>query len=276
MKFLLSVARVEVNATNRKGMTPMDILVQRRTDTRDAQMEEFLIGVGGLQSTESASVRRDVHGASTMPPSQPPCSSMDMQKEIGKAKHVKDKTDWLDKKQSAMMVVATLIASMAFQVGVNPPDEIWKNVDNNTWAMQSSDGVRYYLTVLYVYLKKYARFYMVNTIGFIASLSIIFLLMSGLPLKNRAVIWVLMVITWIAITATALTYTVMVILLTPDEHKEFSQTVIGITVIVWIALMALLLFGHTVPLLFKMVKGIFRFLCRRRRRRPAGITETLN
>ncbi|KAL0429407.1 UNVERIFIED_CONTAM: hypothetical protein Sradi_0566700 [Sesamum radiatum] len=99
---------------------------------------------------------------------------------------------------------------------------------------------------------------MVNTTSFIASLSIIFLLMSGLPIKGRAFMWILMVMTWIAITAIALTYAVSVILLTPSAQEDSTRNVLGITVFIWICQITLLLLGHTLRLIVKMMKVVIR------------------
>ncbi|KAK2994034.1 hypothetical protein RJ640_018791, partial [Escallonia rubra] len=41
-------------------------------------------------------------------------------------KFLKKQDDWLEKQRSALMVAASLIATMAFQVGVNPPCGVWQ------------------------------------------------------------------------------------------------------------------------------------------------------
>ncbi|XWS17454.1 hypothetical protein CRYUN_Cryun33cG0069300 [Craigia yunnanensis] len=43
-------------------------------------------------------------------------------KPIVKHKH----TDWLDRKRSALMVVASLIATVAFQAAITPPGGVWQ------------------------------------------------------------------------------------------------------------------------------------------------------
>lgn len=250
MELLLSMTGIEVNLKNLKGMTAMDILVERRTDTREAQMEEFLVHAGALQSKGGATfvhmTKRNMHGGSTM----------DLRKNK-KEKHV-DKADWLEKKQSAIMVVATILASMAFQVGVDPPDEVKEM--NGFWP----SGM----------LGKCMHFYIVNTIGFIASLSIIFLLMSGLPLKNRVVIRFLLMITWVSITATAMTYTGMLITLTTKNQISENYPAIPIIILVWICLTIIILLAHTLRLLVKMVKWMLKLL---RRMRPSTRDhQTLN
>ncbi|XP_051143873.1 ankyrin repeat-containing protein BDA1-like [Andrographis paniculata] len=273
-EFLLSLDTIEVNATSSSGTTAMDILIKRKIDSRDIKMEEILKNAGALGTRPETIIdpprlvdtQKNPYGAISEYPKNPILLSP---KEFQKL--IKKSDDWLDKKRSAMMVVATLIASMAFQVGINPPANVWENNTKTTTSARPGD-VQYYLTKIYVYLKKYAPFYIVNTAGFIASLSIIFLLMSGLPLKNRVSMWALMVITWIAITAIAVTYTVSLILNTPDNKKSSIYSIIGITVFVWICLMALLVFGHTLRLLFKTVKMFVKVL-RPIRKKPRRLVQ---
>ncbi|KAH6761350.1 ankyrin [Perilla frutescens var. frutescens] len=39
---------------------------------------------------------------------------------------MKQHSDWLERTKSTLMIVATLIATMTFQVGVNPPGGVWQ------------------------------------------------------------------------------------------------------------------------------------------------------
>lgn len=79
-----------------------------------------------------------------------------------------------------------------------------------------------------------------------------------------------MVITWLAITALALVYTVAIIVLTPSEEQNSVSYVIGYTVVVWLLLMGLLLLGHTIRLFLRMVKKLRKAMRRRRTVLAAG------
>ncbi|PIN00231.1 26S proteasome regulatory complex, subunit PSMD10 [Handroanthus impetiginosus] len=152
------------------------------------------------------------------------------------------------------------------EYGQIDPEKVFSQTNSDIHA-NNSEGAEHYLTIIYDYLKKYVQFYMINTVSFIASLSIIFLLMSGLPIRHKIFMWILTVITWIAITATTLTYTVTLILMTPDARENSTITsVIGITVFVWICLMTLLLVGHTIRLFVKTIKMLVKPCFPRRRR----------
>ncbi|KAL2545080.1 hypothetical protein Fot_14313 [Forsythia ovata] len=106
------------------------------------------------------------------------------------------------------MVVASLIATMAFQVVVNPPSEVWKDTITPDSQSNPATDIHYagYSILAHNYPTAYVLILIANTTGFIASLSIILLIMSGLPIWRRIFMSILMVITWIAITALQLTY----------------------------------------------------------------------
>ncbi|KAH6761353.1 hypothetical protein C2S52_007909 [Perilla frutescens var. hirtella] len=80
--------------------------------------------------------------------------------------------------------------------------------------------------------------------------------------------WILMVITWIAITAIAIYYAITVAVVTPDANmmkvKEPIMWVIVIMIYGWLILMALLLIAHTIRMILKLVKKIRKAFRRRR------------
>ncbi|GER35413.1 ankyrin repeat family protein [Striga asiatica] len=208
--FLTSVCGLEVNAPNLNRMTPSDILIRTKPDPlRDPQIQECL-------------------GNGPTPAARNPVQH----------------EHWLEQKRNSLMVVASLIATMAFQVGVNPPSGVWQD--------DGGPHVAGYAILAHNYPGSYVRFYGVNTTGLVASLSIILLLVSGLPLRRRLFVWALMVMTWVAITAVALAYVFAIFALTPTEQEKSILYVVGWYVIVWAVLMALLLVSHTIRLMVKL------------------------
>lgn len=102
----------------------------------------------------------------------------------------------------------------------------------------------------------YQRYLIANTIGFMASLSVIILLISGLPLRKKGLMWILMFIMWIAVSATAYTYGMSISVFTPESQEEPLANVLGISVFIWIGLMALLFLIHTIRLMAKAVRKL--------------------
>ncbi|KAL7158337.1 hypothetical protein ABFS83_02G136100 [Erythranthe nasuta] len=250
-EYLLSlIGIIDLNVVNVAGMRPMDILIQRRTDSSDLEIEESLKRAGAFVGASSFHKTTPKRGLVSSSPQKDLTTNVMILNKL-----LNEREDWLERKRSGLMVVASLIATMAFQAGVNPPTNVWKEIQ--TPDTRNSKDLRHYLTKAINYLKNSERFYLINTTSFIASLSIILLLMSGLPLKF---VWVLMVVTWIAITAIALSYTVAVIISTPLDKKETIDAMVGITVFAWICLMALLLVGHTLRLIVKMIRVLFNLV----------------
>lgn len=131
------------------------------------------------------------------------------------------------------MVVASLTATTAFQVGANPP------------------GGSDYVPILGV-----------NSASFIASLSIIMLLVSGLPLRRRFFILVLMVIMWIAIAPTTLTYSFSV--LASMREWILRVEIIKVGIFVWMGFMGLIYVGQTIRLALRTNCCVRKIVKRRR------------
>ncbi|TXG61835.1 hypothetical protein EZV62_013198 [Acer yangbiense] len=88
--------------------------------------------------------------------------------------------DWLEKKRSVSMVVASLIATVTFQAGLNPPCGVRQETGYS--VLYDRHRVAYILFLAY------------NTTGFVSSLSIILLLISGLPVRRKCFVWILMMV----------------------------------------------------------------------------------
>ncbi|KAL1562070.1 hypothetical protein AAHA92_04689 [Salvia divinorum] len=266
-ELLLSIPGIEVEAANSSGMTPSHILMQRlHPDTRDLHIHDSLTRAGAVLPHLPPQINH-----------LRPCHDRNLEK---KTKSVRSQGDWLDKQRSALMVVASLIATMAFQFAVTPPPPVWTSGTSSRASDDNPRAVMYYVRRAGDYLKDGERFYTVTTASFIASLSIILLLMSGLPLNNRVVVWLLMIITWVAISGLAFSYTVSVLMQTPPSKEKYIYAMFAITVFAWNCLVSLLLIGHTIrfivmvlKMFVKMIKLVVRFLSVRRRRRPVSAAQ---
>ncbi|XP_052180583.1 ankyrin repeat-containing protein ITN1-like [Diospyros lotus] len=167
-----------------------------------------------------------------------------------KAKQV-NQIEWLSKKQDALMVVASLIATMAFQAGVSPPGGVWQDNSpaNSTNSHRAGEAV-----MAYNYPDSYPLFLHANTIGFVASVSTILFLVTGLPFKKKLFMWIMVLIMWLTVTSMAFTYAFSITVITPKKDRGPLSNAISIGVIVWCGVMAVLLAAHTIHLLDRWLK----------------------
>ncbi|XP_010278879.1 PREDICTED: uncharacterized protein LOC104612916 [Nelumbo nucifera] len=226
-------------------------------------MEEALRGAGALRFRDIPPTTHH-HTTSTHPIVQIPLAAQhddqvihERQQDFKLWKKPQNHEDWVEKKRGTLMVVASLIATMAFQAGINPPGGVWQE-NNEDISQLAGTSV-----MADMYSDVFHEFINFNTAGLIASLSIILLLISGLPMRHRIIVWILMVTMWVAITAMALTYIKSLdALALESEYGMLCKLKIGI--IVWLSLMGLLLLVHTVRLLKRGLKKLVKLLRRRR------------
>ena len=133
INYLLSSTSIEVNAVNLNGCTASDILAQSRREVQDMEISELLRHAGAAKAKNISFSAYEFRSSRTRSMSSDADDQNRVPCPIGKNcnEFNKKKDDWLDKQQSALMVVASLIATMAFQAGVSPPGDVWG--DNSTY-----------------------------------------------------------------------------------------------------------------------------------------------
>ncbi|MBA0838651.1 hypothetical protein Goarm_004452, partial [Gossypium armourianum] len=185
IKFLIRREEVDKNCKNKDGFKALDLLSQN-------QIDEFA-------NDESLS---DVIRNNILSSKQEP----DQSNAIPKSK--RSNVDWLERKCHNLILAASLLANMAFHAAVNPPSGVWQDNDTSHRAGH------------YVFAdtnpNTYTQFLISNTFGFMASLIIIQLLISGLPIRRKLFKWVLMVVMSVAIAAMVFAYAVSLVPLTSD------------------------------------------------------------
>ncbi|KAF8401046.1 hypothetical protein HHK36_014349 [Tetracentron sinense] len=288
IKFLLSSTKVRVNALNVNGFTALDVLTHSPRDLKDMDIGDSLRGAGAQRASDMPKATRDTRvirsgNMSLLTQNRVPAQPSRSQGSSWE-KYLKRHETWLEKKRSSLMVVASLIATMAFQAGVTPPGGVWQDDGVCQAGVNPPGGVRQAgvnppvesqknsghtagsSVMAHKHPEIYPKFLGANTTGFVASLSIILLLISGLPLKSRIFMWILMVIMWIAISSMAETYLYSVLTVTPDQVAV--EYVTRTSIRVWTGVIGLLLLWNSIRLVIKVLRKFG--LLKRRVRGPSS------
>ncbi|XAR57592.1 hypothetical protein NMG60_11025786 [Bertholletia excelsa] len=258
IRYLLTRTAVQVSTRNAKGFTALDVLSHSPGDLRDMDIKECLHG-GGVPLAKSTTFISNTPSSNTLigNVAKVPSTTRNKPKEVKNDNEKKGKdqqpknhkhVDWLGRKRSALMVVASLLGTTAFQASISPPGGVWPSDytkdSNGTLAENPHEAGK--SVMAYKKPKEYAHFMICDTIAYLASFSIILIQVSGLPLRRRRWMWTQMVITWIAITAQALTYFISFLHMTPDRVEGTLFQVAKISLISWHTVMALVLGGNLV------------------------------
>lgn len=238
IKYLIQLDQVEVNALNKNSLTALDLLRQSPRDTRDMEIEHALLSSGALSAKDRDLIADEGKSHQRLSSLKKPVVTE------------RKPTDWLGRRRSALMVVASLIATVAFQAGLTPPGGVWEDdyyVDENGQVVSDPHSAGHSV-MAYQEPGVYGAFMILNTIAFLASLSIILLLVSGLPLNQRKWMWLQMVIMWVAISTQVATYFVTLRHISPGDMEGTLREVTEISVLTWLTLIAVVFIGNVIRL----------------------------
>ncbi|CAK7352854.1 unnamed protein product [Dovyalis caffra] len=263
ISFLILKTAIEVNAVNSSGFTALDIaLAQGRRSLKDVDIQDSLHQVGALSAEGFSSTvhRTEAVRAMNLQSNEHVIATLHSRL---RRKFRRRENHRLGEKRNALMIVASLIATMAFQAGISPPGGIWQDDLQQPIAHEAGRSI-----MADKFPDAYRWFVTHNTTAFVASLGVILLLISGLPFKWRFSMWILMVIMWVAITESTFTYLISIYCLSSrPQRKTYIVTVVVLSVVIY-GLLSILLLGHFVRLIPKIVKFATKFTTPRDRRIP--------
>ncbi|XP_027081719.1 ankyrin repeat-containing protein ITN1-like [Coffea arabica] len=205
IKYLLVNAGVEVNIKNANGKTTLDLLF-------------------GQGITKSSEVSRSLQEAGAL-------KAKDIRSPIDDRKL--KQLEWFDKSREALMVVAILIATMAFQAGISPPGGLWQD--------DLLEGPNPHTIGEAVMAQKHPKYYWLlirtNTIAFVSSLSTIILLIRGSSIPSKYFMPLLAFVMWLAIATIAITYGIAFVTVAPKgaRGRQLGNTsdILVILLMVW-------------------------------------------
>ncbi|CDP13438.1 unnamed protein product [Coffea canephora] len=228
IKYLLVNAGVEVNIKNANGKTALDLLFGQGV-TKSSEISSCLQEAGAMKAKEIRSPIDD-----------------------RKLKQL----EWFEKSREAIMVVAILIATMAFQAGISPPGGVWQ--------ADLLEGPNPHTIGEAVMAQKHPKYYWLliraNTIAFVSSLSTIILLIRGSSIPSKCLMPLLAFVMWLAIATIAMTYAIALVTVAPKgaRGRQLGNTseILVIVLMVWSGWMVTTL--YEINALFKKCLKIHR------------------
>ncbi|KAG8375715.1 hypothetical protein BUALT_Bualt10G0129300 [Buddleja alternifolia] len=232
IQYLVESTKIDVYARNSHGQTPMDIVVQSQPEERNLQIKSIL-----RLKYHNISYKTETH-----------------------------KMEWLTQRGAdAIMVMAVLIATVAYQAGVSPAGGIWQETltqDSNANPHRAGEAV-----MAYTHPQEYKNFLRSNTIAFFSSVTAILLMISGGPFTRKLYFWILIIIMWLTVISLSVSYAISIYVVTPTTVEKSMPRDLKIGVGVWFGSIGILFVGSRVKRLDKWLKekGITNWWTRRSR-----------
>ncbi|XVF49455.1 hypothetical protein PTKIN_Ptkin04bG0014000 [Pterospermum kingtungense] len=234
---------LEVNAVNKTGLTTLDVLEIFPSEAGDKEIADILQHAGAVRARDvmispipSHESQNEVLNHTR---TQPRCQRhTDKLVEYFKFKKGRDSPS---DARSALLVIAVLVATATFQVGLSPPGGTWQDnsspdQNNGTGLLGAhSAGESVMGTGSAVF---FALFVFFNSIGFSMSLYMINILTSKFPLQFELQVCML---------AMFFTYNTAMASIAPSGVKVFTIVITNV-------------FSAMTPLLTKLVKQLLKLL----------------
>ncbi|XP_041003884.1 serine/threonine-protein phosphatase 6 regulatory ankyrin repeat subunit B-like [Juglans microcarpa x Juglans regia] len=238
IKYLLSSSKIkgEANAINRIGNTALDVLELGHRDFKYLKIQDMLMAAGVRRS-------KDLNSPGLLPTTQrheraaqyinneghePATAAQSWFKKwwayfclCGWVKHFKrqGRSNWVVETRGTLMLVATVIATVTFQAGINPPGGVWQQ-----GCQDAKYGNYTHCTGKAIFSdinpNVYQFFLSFNTTSLVAALSVVLLITLGIPKRSKLFIWLLTLAMLIAVTFMLYTYFLAAYLVTSEAVTQ--------------------------------------------------------
>lgn len=199
---------LNVNAVNENGVTALEIVERMPKDVKTMEIKELLVSAGTLRAADQ-NVQAVEAAAETDK------DSKWVKKMWNKFTNFTIFQEKQEKRDNTLLVAASVIAAMSYQAAISPPggvsamDATEYSRDHNQF--DSPKYKRYHLDPAVSLLAYFNpnlsyTFWISNHISFMASLTVIFLYVSGATLKRRFFTWIIRAAMWITLTSMTIAY----------------------------------------------------------------------
>ncbi|XP_028752074.1 uncharacterized protein LOC114711812 [Neltuma alba] len=271
---------------NDMGLTAYDILKRNPKDFKTLEIQVML--------TDYSGIRAEKNGIHTHSHSSPPVARPKPQTRKKKRNcfikilkwiggWFKHKGDWVEEMRGNLSLVSTVIATITFQSLINPPggfiQQGLSQGSSNIEALKCTilpNNVSYCpgeALSSFSSQDMFLEYVIFNTISFISSLSVTLLLVSGVPMKNKALIWLLSIGMCITLTTLALAYLTALCMVMPNHllWNKAGWTTLAASICAWSGLLVLIVVLITLRFIIWVVKKCARLI---RKLLTCGIRES--
>lgn len=237
IKYLVDNTKVEINAVNTDSCTALDVSLENTSGFERWRTTWILVGAGAKKAREIFLKR-------------PNKRTKKMRNENVRS--------WFSE---ALLVLATLMTTVAFQAGLNPPGGVWQDTGYHNNTLHDR-----YLTVTppshpelvphlagqsvmsYISPRGYIFFSLFNSFTLISSMLLIILLVCGFSSNSK---WALSILTGISVLSMLVTYQASFVFLSSDEVYQKIYWIGGMFSLVGVVAMIVIV------ILWRMVIWIF-------------------
>ncbi|KAL0710401.1 hypothetical protein Bca4012_017379 [Brassica carinata] len=183
----------EVNAMNKMGLSALDLLVMFPSEAGDREIYEKLIQAGAQRGGDiggTNNVQRTISSTSTC---RERATESQSHKDLVKYFTFKKHRDSPSEARSALLVVASLVATATFQASLTPPGGTWQDsyttpdLSRNATSVVNTPSQQPHIagqSIMGTFNGiAFTLFVFFNTIGFSVSLSMLNILTLGFPLR---------------------------------------------------------------------------------------------
>ncbi|KAI9119704.1 hypothetical protein K1719_009093 [Acacia pycnantha] len=285
IKYLLLISKATELASlkNDMGLTAYDILKRSPRDFKTLEIQVMLMECPGIRTENNGIFQTLSHS----PPPQDARPQIRRKKKrnclIRILKWIggwfRHRGDWVEEMRGNLSLVSTVITSITFQSLINPPGGSIQQGLSPSEALNCTnlDNKGRYCPGEAVssihHEDEFLRYVICNTICFMSSLSVTLLLFSGVPMKNKALIWLLCIGMCVTLTTLVLAYLKAMNMVMPN-HLSINDavwTTTGASIMAWCGLLGLIMVLITLRLIIWIVKKFVRAI---RKLFACGIRES--
>ncbi|WOG94958.1 hypothetical protein DCAR_0314255 [Daucus carota subsp. sativus] len=275
IKYLVKCrSEVDVNAVNKDGLTALDMIEEMPQDVKNKEIREFLISAG----TTRAKAATAATPTSLLIPGEYGEEKGHYSKLVNLWKEVKNSAifhEEVERRDDTLLVGASVIAAMAFAAAISPPggvtgfdaDAFINSLDSNSTDSNSTQSVNMFpppggSLLAYFWPGLSDAFWISNTISFMASLSVIFLYVSGYALKKKIFVRFIRGAMWLTLTSMTTAY-VCAVEATSAGYEAKKNLALVMGFLAWMGMIVVALLVAAYPSVRCIVTAIVRRMAAR-------------